>query len=1086
MSNSIRIRIGKTIGVKARVLIGGEAVSLEGRDLTVFLVNPRGIWKQISDWTLTGDYTNKVTFTVEGKDQRVLGTYRLVVFENYESNDQAVLDRNIFTLVPRSSMETDAVVTNMTDAEIDIDCGSLTLYTGKSAYELAVQQGYTGTLNEWLASLVGPQGIQGEKGDKGDKGDTGDTGATGPQGIQGEKGDKGDKGDTGDTGATGATGPQGIQGEKGDKGDTGDTGATGPQGPQGEKGDKGDTGSVTVSDGVAQITIVNDLTTGGTGDALSAEQGKVLKQDLTEIGAKISHLAGTEISISKSVSSGATLNYTIQISEITNTPDTLYIECDNEDVSSVYFYAYQGSSIYQRYLCDVNTNIGLSIPDGTTKVVFSTSESLEAATNFSFKFTHTGKIDEQDSEIESEVEDINYKIEGGTQTDTLPLSLEVGKYYSITGSSGNYQISEVTHSTSVYSSPIDITKYRGGTIIIGIAQFSSGSSRGTILTDANGKLPVDSGNIVNGYSYFKEGTHYTNYSDGRYWLTINVPEDATYLYLSWSVARDVIVTASVSHTGLNERIEEIGDLSELETENKDSIVEAINEVFFKTAPVTETFSKSVSSGGRIDYTIQISEITNNPTTLLVECDNENVSSLYFYTWQGSSTYQRVLCSIGSEMTITIPDGTTKVQFFDPTYLAADTSLTFTFIHPSTLGEMANEIESRDADLQYLKDSTEDQNLPIIVFVYDDSSTDDASLVEIFDTYGLKCTFAAMPRGTSWAEDMKVWQENGHGTVAHGIPHGSNISSSKGIDTMTDAECKTAFDTEISWLKDNGFQYHYLAYFNTMTINPHTISIVKSYFRGACSYGGSGKVDGQTSRFAMRRLSIDNNAEGTRDANTILASATELINESLGTPNIILMGGHSERVMQYTDFVTMHNTLLAYVKTLVDEGLLLTMNAEDAFKTLERRNIGIVSANSCGTYSYNGQILFKPKVGQKTIVNDVEVICTDAGAAAVFKITLSGTPADGSFVLTLDGMTDSAYVAQSFTITTASGDTIQDVIDEIIGKIYTANTVRAISTTEVLIVADSNRAASTPTITDNSSDLSISVDILKAGADAVWE
>lgn len=46
----------------------------------------------------------------------------------------------------------------------------------------------------------------------------------------------------------------------------------------GEKGDKGDTGSVTVTDGVAQITIVNDLTTGGTGDALSAEMGKYLGQ----------------------------------------------------------------------------------------------------------------------------------------------------------------------------------------------------------------------------------------------------------------------------------------------------------------------------------------------------------------------------------------------------------------------------------------------------------------------------------------------------------------------------------------------------------------------------------------------------------------------------------------------------------------------------------------------------------------------------------------------------------------------------------------------------------------------------------------
>ena len=51
----------------------------------------------------------------------------------------------------------------------------------------------------------------------------------------------------------------------------------------GQKGEKGDTGSVTVSDGVAQITIVNDLITGGTGDALSAEMGKRLGLEVSGI-----------------------------------------------------------------------------------------------------------------------------------------------------------------------------------------------------------------------------------------------------------------------------------------------------------------------------------------------------------------------------------------------------------------------------------------------------------------------------------------------------------------------------------------------------------------------------------------------------------------------------------------------------------------------------------------------------------------------------------------------------------------------------------------------------------------------------------
>lgn len=39
---------------------------------------------------------------------------------------------------------------------------------GKSAYEIAVEQGYKGTVEEWLKSLKGEQGIQGEKGEKGD------------------------------------------------------------------------------------------------------------------------------------------------------------------------------------------------------------------------------------------------------------------------------------------------------------------------------------------------------------------------------------------------------------------------------------------------------------------------------------------------------------------------------------------------------------------------------------------------------------------------------------------------------------------------------------------------------------------------------------------------------------------------------------------------------------------------------------------------------------------------------------------------------------------------------------------------------
>lgn len=56
---------------------------------------------------------------------------------------------------------------------------------GKSAYEIALENGYVGSEKEWLVSL------------KGAKGDTGERGPQGEQGLQGAKGDKGDKGDAG-------------------------------------------------------------------------------------------------------------------------------------------------------------------------------------------------------------------------------------------------------------------------------------------------------------------------------------------------------------------------------------------------------------------------------------------------------------------------------------------------------------------------------------------------------------------------------------------------------------------------------------------------------------------------------------------------------------------------------------------------------------------------------------------------------------------------------------------------------------------------------------------------------------------------
>ena len=58
----------------------------------------------------------------------------------------------------------------------------------KSAYELAQENGFRGSVSEWLASH---KGAQGEKGDVGKDGEPGRQGPRGPQGPQGPKGDVG-------------------------------------------------------------------------------------------------------------------------------------------------------------------------------------------------------------------------------------------------------------------------------------------------------------------------------------------------------------------------------------------------------------------------------------------------------------------------------------------------------------------------------------------------------------------------------------------------------------------------------------------------------------------------------------------------------------------------------------------------------------------------------------------------------------------------------------------------------------------------------------------------------------------------------
>ena len=137
-------------------------------------------------------------------------------------------------------------------------------HDGLSAYQLAVNAGFKGTLNEWLDSLKGEPGKNGKDGQPGQPGKDGQPGEPGKDGQPGEPGKNGEDGkpgadgksayqvwlDAGNAGTVadflkslkGEKGAPGIQGEPGTPGRQGEPGQPGKEGQPGEPGKPGKDG----------------------------------------------------------------------------------------------------------------------------------------------------------------------------------------------------------------------------------------------------------------------------------------------------------------------------------------------------------------------------------------------------------------------------------------------------------------------------------------------------------------------------------------------------------------------------------------------------------------------------------------------------------------------------------------------------------------------------------------------------------------------------------------------------------------------------------------------------------------------------
>ncbi len=144
-----------------------------------------------------------------------------------------------------------------------------------------------------LYSLNGTPGPVGPAGTTGSAGETGAVGAIGPAGIAGAIGATGPTGASGTAGAIGATGPAGATGTAGTAGATGPAGAVGATGPTGPAGAGGST------------PIINNLTTVTTNEALSANQGKILKDSVDALNVIVDDLE-TRLSALEVVLAGVT------------------------------------------------------------------------------------------------------------------------------------------------------------------------------------------------------------------------------------------------------------------------------------------------------------------------------------------------------------------------------------------------------------------------------------------------------------------------------------------------------------------------------------------------------------------------------------------------------------------------------------------------------------------------------------------------------------------------------------------------------------------------------------------------------------
>lgn len=144
-----RIKINNDITVKWTITTNGAAESLEGRNLSIILRNYISKYI-INEYSISG---NTITFVYPATAQRALGEYIVELIDTTDGT-RSVDMCNAFELVAHTEQQDSNFVTEPVELTSDMQFG----FEGKSAYEVAVRNGFSGSETEWLASLKGDKG----------------------------------------------------------------------------------------------------------------------------------------------------------------------------------------------------------------------------------------------------------------------------------------------------------------------------------------------------------------------------------------------------------------------------------------------------------------------------------------------------------------------------------------------------------------------------------------------------------------------------------------------------------------------------------------------------------------------------------------------------------------------------------------------------------------------------------------------------------------------------------------------------------------------------------------------------------------